>query len=192
MTTPVPGIGRGPILPGSGGPLTIPSSIIPSKTPPSAKPTKPVVIKPPPAKKPPKPQSPLDKWLAGDTTYQGQLSDLNREESAYQANTNRQNQVTNSNFAATQRQMNTQATTDRSDQQYDFAGRGILHSGVYAKALADYNTGFNAQVNNLVQGKTNTLDQSAADLSDFLRQISLQKNSSKQDAIRRRQQSLGL
>lgn len=182
-----PGAGQGPALP-------TPPAIIPVNTAPPGKiKGKPVAVKPaPPKKAPAPPKSALDKWLAGDTTYQQQVADLNREQSAYQANTNRTNQKQQRDFSSTERQMNTQGTTDRSNQQYDFAGRGILHSGVYAKALADYNTDFSTKLNNLIQGNTDTKQQTASDLADFLRQIALQKTSAKQDAIRRRQQSLGI
>lgn len=139
----------------------------------------------------PKPQT-LAQYLAGDVTYKQQLADLNRELAAYKANYTRQNQVTTRNFDTTQRQMNQQAAIDRMNQQYDFAGRGVLHSGVFAKALGDYNTDFNTKVNNLVQGKNDTLAQSKADLGDFNRQITLQQNAAKQDAIRRRQAQLGI
>lgn len=177
--------------------------VLPHATPPTVKPKPPAIINGPKTKitspidkakglgKPKKPSA-LDKYLAGDTTYQQQLADLNREQSAYQSNITRQNQVTNRDFNSTQRQMNTQAGVDRTNQQYDFAGRGILHSGVFAKALGDYNTDFQIKLNNLIQGKTDTLNQSSADLSDFLRQVALQKNAAKQDAIRRRQQQLGI
>lgn len=134
----------------------------------------------------------LAKWLAGDTTYQQQVADFNAENSAYKTNYDRQNQVTNRDYATTNRSMNTQATTDRTDQQYDFAGRGVLHSGVFAKALGDYNTNFNTKVANLLQGKTDTLSNAQSDYNNFLRQLKLQQNSAKQDAIRRRQQSLGI
>lgn len=181
--------GGGPVLPHTSLP-TAPSRTIPPLKGLGAKIAAPIPKITAPAKA--KPQSALDKYLAGDTTYQQQLADLNREQSAYQSNITRQNQVTNRNFDSTQRQMNTQAGVDRTNQQYDFAGRGILHSGVFAKALGDYNTDYQTKVNNLVQGKTDTLNQSSSDLNDFLRQIALQRNSSKQDAIRRRQQQLGI
>lgn len=156
-------------------------------------PTK-VKLKPPPKPKATqaKPQSALDKWLAGDTTYQQQLAELNQEKSAYQNNVNQQNNITNRDFASTQRQMNTQGNLDRQNQQYDFAGRGILHSGVYAKALGDYNTDFQTKMNNLIQGKTDTINTAQSNLNDFLRQIALNQNTAKQDAIRRRQQELGI
>lgn len=141
---------------------------------------------------PSKPMSALDKWLAGDTTYQQQVAELNAERQAAQQNRTRLDQITNRNFASTERQMNTQAAQDRQDQQYDFAGRGILHSGVYAKALGNYNTDFQTKLNNLIQGKTDALGQSQSDLNDLLRQINIQQNAAKQDAIRRRQQQLGL
>jgi hypothetical protein len=136
--------------------------------------------------------SALQKYLAGDTTYQQQLAEYNQEENAYRQNQQRQDQITNRDFSTTQRSMNRQADVDRQNQQYDFAGRGILHSGVFAKALGDYNTDFQTKMNNLIQGKNDTLTESQANLNDFLRSLALQKNSAKQDAIRRRQASLGL
>lgn len=179
----------GPALP---HPAPILVSNSPTNMTPPSPPKKPPTRKPPSWLHPKKPQSPLEKWLAGDTTYQQQLTALNQEQSAAQSNRTRQDQITNRNFSSTQRQMNTQAGQDRQNQQYDFAGRGILHSGVYAKALGDYNSDFQTKMNNLIQGRTDTLSQSAADFNDLLRQISLQKNSAKQDAIRRRQQELGI
>lgn len=143
-------------------------------------------------KAPAKPQTALDKYLAGDTTYQQQINEFNQEENAYRQHQQQQDQITNRDFNTTQRSMNRQAGVDRQNQQYDFAGRGILHSGVFAKALGDYNTDFQTKMNNLIQGKNDTLGQSQSDLNDFLRSLALQRTSAKQDAIRRRQASLGL
>lgn len=143
-------------------------------------------------KAPKKKLSALDKYLAGDTTYQQQLNEFNAEKSAYGTNYNRQNQVTNRDYNTTKRSANIQATQDRRDQGYDFAGRGILHSGVYATALGNYNTDFNTKMNNLLQGKNDNLANARGDFNDFNRQLGLQRNSAKQDAVRRRATKLGI
>lgn len=146
-------------------------------------------VKKTPAKKP---QSALDKWLAGDTDYQQQLAEFNQQQQAYQQQYNSSTNQQNQNYNATQRGMNTQAATDRQNQQYDFAGRGVLQSGVFAQALDQYNTTFNQNMNNLTQGNTQALASDKDQLNSFLRELTLQKNSAKQDAIRRRAQTLGI
>jgi hypothetical protein len=144
--------------------------------------------KKPAAKKP----SALDKYLAGDDTYQQQLANYNKEKSDYTSQYNRQKQIVGRDYSTTQRQMNKQAVDDRTQQANDFAGRGVLHSGVYAKALGDFNSDFNTKMTNLTQGKTDQLGDLSTDSTNFMRQIALELQAAKQDAIRRRAAKLGL
>jgi hypothetical protein len=158
---------------------------------------KPVVKKPAAKKKAKpkakaKPKSKTAKYLAGDTTYQQQLSDYNRSKADYAANYKRQSGIVNRDYAESQRTLNRQGVQDRDDQQNDFAGRGILHSGVFAKALGSYNTDFNSRVKALTTGKTDQLGDLSAQNTSFLRQLQLETNSAKQDAIRRRAAKLGI
>lgn len=139
-----------------------------------------------------KPKSALDKYLAGDVTYQQQLADYNRALAEYNATYNRQKSITNRDYGESTRALNLQGTQDRADQQNDFAGRGILHSGVYAKALGDYNTSFNQRMRALTTGQSDKLSDLTDQRNNFLRQLSLEKNNAKQDAIRRRAQNLGI
>lgn len=150
-----------------------------------AKPKAPAKIKPAKA-------TALSKYLAGDTTYQQQLAEFNKSNSDYTTDYNRQSGITNRDYGTTQRQMNLQGQQDRMDQQNDFAGRGILKSGVYAQALGNYNTDFNTKMHNLVQGKTDKLQDLLSQKTSFLRQLQLEKNAAKQDAIRRRAATLGI
>jgi hypothetical protein len=137
-------------------------------------------------------QSALQKWLAGDTTYQQQLAEFNQEHNAYNTNTaNTKNQI-GQNFNATQRSMNNQAALDRMNQQYDFAGRGVLRSGVYGQALDQYNTQFQNNMGNLVTGENQQLTANQTNLNNFLRQLTLQQDAAKQDAISRRAAQLGI
>jgi flagellar biosynthesis chaperone FliJ len=164
----------------------------------TASPTKPVSIAPPNMKqiiadknKKDKADA-LNKWLAGDTDYQQQLAEFNSQKQSYNQNYNNDINQVNQNYNSTKRGMDTQATQDKQNQQYDFAARGVLTSGVYAQALDNYNTTFNQNLDNLLQGKTQQLATDKTALNNFLRELGLQQNAAKQDAIRRRAQSLGI
>ncbi len=139
-----------------------------------------------------KKKSAADKWLAGDTTYQQQLANYNKSKSDYSSQYNRQKKVTQRDFNEMVRQLNLQGKQDRDDQQNDFAGRGILHSGVFAKALGDYNTDFNSKMKNLQTGETDKLSDLADQRTNFLRQLTLEQQAAKQDALRRRAAKLGI
>lgn len=134
----------------------------------------------------------LDRWLAGDTTYQQQLAQYNKTKADYQTQAQRQRGITERDYAETERGLNRQGQQDRVDQQNDFAGRGILHSGVFAKALGDYNTDFNTKMKNLLTGRQDKLDELGLGETNFLRQLQLEMDTSRQDALRRRAARLGI
>jgi hypothetical protein len=136
--------------------------------------------------------SAADKWLAGDTTYQQQLANFNKSLSDYLAQYNRQTSMTKRDYGDMIRQLNQQGTQDRIDQQNDFAGRGILRSGVFAKALGDYNTQFNDKMKNLQTGQSDKLGDLSMQKTNFQRQLTLQEQAAKQDALRRRAAQLGI
>lgn len=143
-----------------------------------------------PAKK--KPLSATAKYLAGDTTYQQQLADYNKSKADYESNYKRQTGIVGRDYAESTRSLNRQGVQDRLDQQNDFAGRGILHSGVFAKALGDYNTDFNAKMAQLTNGRTDQLGDLGSQRKSFLSQLQIEMNNAKQDALRRRAANLGI
>lgn len=195
---PIYGSGNGPSDPANGGftapprPRNMPITNSAPKAPTARLAKMPTGLKGPAPKPKPKPLSALQKWLAGDTTYQQQLAEFNKSRGDYQATYNKQVGITNRDYNETQRELNLQGQKDRMDQQNDFAGRGILHSGVYAQALGDYNTDFNTKLHNLTTGETDKLGDLADQRGSFLRELQLQLNAAKQEAIRRRAQQLGL
>jgi hypothetical protein len=139
-----------------------------------------------------KKKSAAAKYLAGDTTYQQQLANFNKSKSDFQAQFNRQNSIIKRDFGETGRSMKRQAAQDREDQQNNFAGRGILKSGVFAKALGDYNTEFNAKWKNLLSGQSDKLGDLNMQRTNFLRQLKLESDAARQDALRRRAAKLGI
>lgn len=132
------------------------------------------------------------KWLAGDTTYQQQTSNFKKSKSDYESQYKRQRGITERDYSEMVRSMNRQGDSDRDDQANDFAGRGILRSGVFAKALGDYNTEFNEKMKNLLTGKSDKLGDLDMQRTNFLRQLTLEQNAARQDALRRRAAQLGI
>jgi hypothetical protein len=138
------------------------------------------------------PQSAANQWLAGDVTYQQQLANFLKSRKDYQSQYERQRGVTNRDYQESTRSLNRQGREDRLDQQNDFAGRGILRSGVFAKALGDYNTEFNQKMNNLQTGRSDELGDLSMQRTNFLRQLRLEQQAARQDALRRRAAQLGI
>lgn len=139
-----------------------------------------------------KKQTATQKYLAGDTTYQQQLADFQRSKADYEANYKRQAGILGRDYAESKRSLNRQGAQDRMDQQNDFAGRGILRSGVFAKALGDYNTEFNSRMKALTTGLTDQTGDLAAQRKSFISQLQTEINNARQDAIRRRAARLGI
>lgn len=139
-----------------------------------------------------KKQSAADKWLSGDTTYQQQLANYNKSKTDYEAQHKRQRGIIDRDYEEMIRSMNRQGDTDREDQRNDFAGRGILRSGVFAKALGDYNTEFNVKMKNLQTGRSDKFGDLDIQRTNFLRQLQLERDAAKQDALRRRSARLGI
>lgn len=139
-----------------------------------------------------KKQSATEKWLAGDTTYQQQLANFKKSLTDYEAQYKRQRGIIERDYAEMIRALNQQGARDREDQKNDFAGRGILRSGVFAKALGDYNAEFNSKMKNLQTGKSDKLGDLSSQRTNFKRQLELEKQAAKQDALRRRAAKLGI
>lgn len=134
----------------------------------------------------------LDEWLAGDSTYQQQLANYNRSKADYESQWNAQNANTSRDYEISNRALQQQGVKDRENQLNDYAGRGVVNSGVFGTALSDYNTDFNNKVNNLALGNQDALANQANAKTNFLRQLQFEQDTAKQDAIRRRAQQLGI
>lgn len=137
-------------------------------------------------------QNPLDQWLAGDSTYQSQLANYNKSRADYDAQWWGQKNNTTRDYDISTRALNQQGEVDRDNQMNDYAGRGVLNSGVYGTALADYNQNFNTKLQNLLQGKNDSLANQENAKTNFYRQLQFEMDAAKQDAIRRRAQQLGI
>jgi hypothetical protein len=133
----------------------------------------------------------LDKYLGTDTTYQSQLSDLLRQYDQYNSQKNLTASQTQADYDAKTRALNDQSTQDRLNMRNAVAARGILHSGIYANELGQYNTANQQQLTNLLGGLQNSKDNAQLAYNQFISNELAAKQSAIQEAAARRSAQLG-
>lgn len=134
----------------------------------------------------------IDKYLAGDTTYQGQVSSYQKQLQDFINQNNSQQGVVGQDFATALSKLQDQRGLDLQNLQNDFAARGLINSGLYTDALGQYDTQYQGQVNDLGTGKQRSLDQLLQDLAGYKTENSTSLAAAKQDAIRRRAAQYGI
>lgn len=128
----------------------------------------------------------LDQWLAGDTAYMGQKSSYEKALKDYQAQkAGEQGKYTNEYNASVQK-LNTDKLNQQTALTDDYAGRGLLQSGVYADALGDFQNNFKAQAADLERAKGAYFGDLATDSTNFTTQQQLQMQQAKDAAAARR------
>lgn len=90
-----------------------------------------------------------------------------------------------------QKELRRTAKQDLSNIGEDYASRGILRSGMYAKKNADYNTEFGNQMNELTRKKTSAYGDISSERTTFQREQELQKEQARLEAVRRRAAASG-
>ena len=88
--------------------------------------------------------------------------------------------------------MNDQKVIDLDRLQNDWAGRGLLRSGLYADAVGNYNTEFDKRLADLATSRDRALAQILQEQNAFTTQQSLDQQAAKEAALRRRATGLGV
>lgn len=134
----------------------------------------------------------INAYLAGDVDYQGQLRQFDKTLGDFNANLgNRRTRLT-ADYGQGKRDMEKQKIEDLLAIKDDFASRGILGSGLYTGRIGEYETSFADQLANFERTYNDSLGDLTTESTQFLREQELQKEASRQDAIRRRAQQYGL
>lgn len=144
-------------------------------------------------KKKPKPKIPgINKFLAGDETFQGQKSALMKEMEKFRADNlaNRNNVTLDFNTAL--KRLAEQRDLDLGNLESDYAARGLLNSGLYTDAVSKYNTDWESQKSDLSLDQQRSLSELVAALSGYQTENSSSLAAARADAIRRRAQQYGL
>lgn len=128
----------------------------------------------------------IEQWLANDTTYKSQHDALTKAISDYVLqSTASQNQygvdyTTNTGKLAENR------TNGGLGLQDDYASRGLMNSGLYAKAYGDLQTQYDSQQKDLDTAKANFITKATTDTGNFKTESGLKDTQAQADAINRR------
>jgi hypothetical protein len=134
----------------------------------------------------------IEQFLAGDTTYNDQYSQLQKQLEQFRTSNASQQGMVNQDFQTALDKMTRQKGIDTSNMTSDYGARGLLNSGLFTKSLGDYDTNYQQQFNDLNTSKGRSLQQLLEDLSNYQTENQSSLLSAKQDAIRRRAQKYGI
>lgn len=141
--------------------------------------------------KPATPAAPtVDQYLAGDTVYQQQLAAIHRALADQQTSQSSAQNDYLATYGQNQHDIQTEQTRAIPQQQDDYAGRGLFHSGLYAKAAGDMISDYSDRNAKLDLAKQQYLTGLQQQGQNFASQQDLAQQKAMQDAISRRAISL--
>lgn len=146
----------------------------------------------PPVAAPGPMQTDPNAWLGADVPYQDQLRQLQLALSNFNADVTRRQGDVGTQYETSNKSMQDQKVMDLKNMEADWAGRGLLRSGLYANAVGDYNKEFDQRVTDLVSGRDRTLAQLLQEQNQFKTQQGLDAQAAREQALRRRSESLGV
>lgn len=140
----------------------------------------------------PGPVPDINSYLGGDSSYQDQLKQFANALALFNADLTRRRGGLETDYASSQKAMNDQKLIDLNNLEADYGARGILRSGLYGKAVGDYNNEFNTRMTDLSNKEQDALAGLDQENARFTSQQQLQQEAAKQDAIRRRAAQYGI
>lgn len=143
------------------------------------------------APKAPKPPS-LKDYLGTDSTYMQQSAALQKAKQDYLAQQGQSRTQYETNYAGDLDTLKTNRTQSLGDLENDYAGRGLLQSGLYADSMSDMNTDYDKRTSALEQAKAAFLAQMAGDLTNFTSEQGLTLTKAQQEAAARRAAKYGV
>ncbi len=133
----------------------------------------------------------IDAFLGGDTTYQDQVRNFQLGLNNFLADATRRRGTVDSDYASSQKALNDQKVQDLGNLEADYGSRGLAGSGLYGKAVGDYNTEWNNRMGDLTTKQQQALASIQQEQGNYQSQSELQKQQALQDAIARRASKYG-
>lgn len=134
----------------------------------------------------------INTFLNQDSGYQQQLRDFTNAMAQFSADVTRRKGILDSDYATSQKAMEDQKVKDLLSLQDDYGSRGILRSGLYGKAVGDYNDEFGNRMTDLSNKQAQASDALNQETNRFKSQQDLQQQAAREDAIRRRAAQYGV
>lgn len=134
----------------------------------------------------------IDAFLGGDVGYQGQLRQFSQALNDFLADVTRRRGTLETDFATSKKAGADQRIKDLDLIEDDYGARGLLTSGLYAKAVGDYETEFNQRMEELARRQQEAMGGLQQEEGTFRSQQQLKEQAAKEAAIRRRAEQFGL
>lgn len=141
---------------------------------------------------PTKPPMSLDQWLASDTVFQGAKSSYTKALQDYLAQDAAERNKYNTEYKASLDKMAQDKTVNQQALNDDYAGRGLMNSGLYANALNEFQNKYAMQQADLDRAKQAYLSDLTTDKTNFQTQQQLELKAAQDAAAARRKATLGL
>lgn len=167
-------------------PSTPPAAVSPSYTGQYVRPQA-----PPPATSPGPIQN-IEAYLGADTGYQQQLRGFNQALQDFLADVTRRRGTLETDFGTSQKAMGDQRLRDLATIEDDYGARGLGRSGLYAKAVGDYETEYGTRMSDLQRRQDEALAMLTQEEGNFKSQQQLKEQQAKEQAIARRAAQYGL
>lgn len=139
----------------------------------------------------PVPKTP-EQWLAGDTTYTSQQNSYQKALKDYLANYNSELQKYGNEYKAATDKVGLERQEGLTNMADDFAGRGLLNSGVYGESLQKYNTDMDTRLADMQRAKSAYEGDLLADKNTWQGTQAELLQRAKQEALQRRLATYGL
>lgn len=134
----------------------------------------------------------LNTFLNQDADYQNQLAQFANNLAQFMADATRRQGIIESDYGTSKKAMDDQKVIDLNNLEADYGARGVLRSGLYGKAVGDYNTEFGNRATDLLNKEKQGLGALDQERSRYQTQNTLQSQQAKEQAIRRRAEQYGV
>lgn len=134
----------------------------------------------------------INAFLNSDTAYQDQLRQFAQALSDMQGDVTRRRGSLESNYNTSTKALADQRLKDLANIEADYGSRGLLRSGLYAKAQGDYETEYGNRSADLQRQQNDALNQLNQELNQYQSQQGLQSQAAREAAIRRRAEQYGI
>ncbi len=134
----------------------------------------------------------VDEWLANDVAYKTQSDQLAKAWADYQAQSKQSENQYRTDYTSKQSELGKTRELAGQELEADYASRGMLGSGLYAKAYTDYSTDYDNRQKQLDTGLSDFLANLLSQTNNYKSEQDIASEKAKQDAIARRAASLGV
>lgn len=133
----------------------------------------------------------INSYLAGDSGYQQQLAGFAKTLQDFLGDLTRRKGTLQTEFGVSDKALRGQRTKDLDTLEDDFGARGLIHSGLYAGAVGDYEKEFNERVAELARKQQEALGALTQEEGQFKSAQQLREQAAREEAIRRRAEQYG-